>query len=66
MIFASTLYLSIEPTLKNTDSNSPNVDWAKVTLSTLICAAGLFGNLLTIFIIILLKEYRKSITHWLV
>ena len=41
-----------------------DVDLAKVILSILICAVGLIGNFIAIFVIIMLKEYKKSVTHW--
>jgi len=43
-----------------------NIDWVKITFSILICILGLFGNSLTIFVIFILKEYKKSVTHWYV
>jgi len=49
------------------NSNEPHyVDWAKVIFSIIICCIGLVGNFLTIFVIVVLKEYKKSVTHWYV
>jgi len=42
------------------------VDWAKVVFSIMICFIGLIGNFLTLFVIVVLKEYKKSVTHWYV
>lgn len=43
-----------------------SVDWAKVTFSILICIIGLVGNSMTMFVIVILREYKKSVTHWYV
>uniref|UniRef100_H2YCB5 G-protein coupled receptors family 1 profile domain-containing protein n=1 Tax=Ciona savignyi TaxID=51511 RepID=H2YCB5_CIOSA len=42
------------------------VDTAKVVFSGIICAVGLIGNLMVIFVILVLREYKKSVTHWYV
>ena len=39
-------------------------DVAKVVIALIICVLGLIGNLVAIFVIIVLKEYQKSVTHW--
>uniref|UniRef100_H2YCB6 G-protein coupled receptors family 1 profile domain-containing protein n=1 Tax=Ciona savignyi TaxID=51511 RepID=H2YCB6_CIOSA len=41
-------------------------DTAKVVFSGIICAVGLIGNLMVIFVILVLREYKKSVTHWYV
>ena len=33
-------------------------------ISLVICVVGIVGNAVAIFVIISLKEYQKSITHW--
>ncbi|CAK8693147.1 somatostatin receptor type 2-like [Clavelina lepadiformis] len=52
------------------EADASNVDHAtnvwRVTLSLIICVVGLLGNLLAIFLILVLKEFQKSITHWYV
>ena len=37
---------------------------AKIVISLIICILGLIGNLVAIFVILVLKEYQKSVTHW--
>lgn len=36
----------------------------KVVFSLIICILGLVGNAVVIFVILVLKEYKKSVTHW--
>ncbi|CAK8692217.1 unnamed protein product [Clavelina lepadiformis] len=38
----------------------------KVAFSVIILIAGLVGNLVAIFVILILKEFKKSVTHWYV
>ena len=38
----------------------------KIVISLIICVFGLIGNLVAIFVIAILKEYQKSVTHWYV
>ena len=35
----------------------------KVVILLIICVLGLIGNLVAIFVILVLKEYQKSVTH---
>nr|XP_018672649.1 C3a anaphylatoxin chemotactic receptor [Ciona intestinalis] len=42
------------------------VNVPKVVFSGLICAFGLIGNMMVIFVILVLQEYKKSVTHWYV
>ena len=39
-------------------------DFAYIVVASVICAFGLIGNLIAIFVIVVLKEYQKSVTHW--
>ncbi|XP_078491970.1 somatostatin receptor type 2-like [Ciona intestinalis] len=38
----------------------------KVAFSGIICGVGLLGNLLVMFVVLVLREFRKSVTHWYV
>jgi len=42
------------------------VNWTKAVFSILICVVGIVGNLIALFVIVVLKEYKKSVTHWYV
>ena len=44
--------------------NLPEVDYANAGVSLFICIAGFLGNLMAIFVILVLREYKKSVTHW--
>lgn len=48
------------------DISSYEPDIAKVVIALVICVLGLIGNLVAIFVILVLKEYQKSVTHWYV
>jgi len=37
---------------------------AKMFFSALIFIVGVVGNTLVIFVIFVLREFRKSVTHW--
>nr|XP_002124281.1 somatostatin receptor type 2-like [Ciona intestinalis] len=50
--------MSSNDVLVNTD--------AKVAFSGVICAVGLVGNFLVMFVVLVLREFRKSVTHWYV
>ncbi|CAK8688568.1 unnamed protein product [Clavelina lepadiformis] len=43
----------------------PVMVW-QVVLLIIICFVGLVGNLLAILVILILREYQKSVTHWYV
>ena len=40
------------------------VNYAKVTFTLLIFIVGIVANGAAIFVVVILKEYKKSITHW--
>uniref|UniRef100_F6SEF7 G-protein coupled receptors family 1 profile domain-containing protein n=1 Tax=Ciona intestinalis TaxID=7719 RepID=F6SEF7_CIOIN len=42
------------------------VNVPKVVFSGLICGFGLVGNTAVMFVILVLQEYKKSVTHWYV
>ena len=44
--------------------NLPEVDYANAGVSLFICIAGFLGNLMALFVILVLREYKKSVTHW--
>nr|XP_039272995.1 kappa-type opioid receptor-like [Styela clava]XP_039272996.1 kappa-type opioid receptor-like [Styela clava] len=44
------------------DSNNTTLTVFRI----LFCIIGLFGNFIVIFVIIFLKEFKKSVTHWYV
>ena len=46
------------------EPDPPPVDIPKVFFSIFICVVGLLGNLIAIFVILVLREYKKSVTHW--
>nr|CAB3262630.1 uncharacterized protein LOC100181055 [Phallusia mammillata] len=48
------------------ESSTTEINWPKVIFSILICIIGLIGNTVVIFVIVVLREYRKSVTHWYV
>ncbi|XP_076817179.1 uncharacterized protein LOC143462785 isoform X2 [Clavelina lepadiformis] len=52
--------------IEEAEEESPQVYVWRVTLLLIICVVGLLGNLLAIFLILVLEEYQKSITHWYV
>ena len=35
-----------------------------VGILSIICAFGLIGNVIVIFIVLVAKEYKKSVTNW--
>lgn len=39
-------------------------DYALAALRILVFVIGILGNLLVIFIILVLAEYKKAVTHW--
>ena len=43
---------------------SSNIDIPYVIISSVICACGLIENMTGVFVIVILKEYQKSVTHW--
>ncbi|XP_076817585.1 somatostatin receptor type 2-like isoform X1 [Clavelina lepadiformis] len=45
---------------------SPEVEVWKVAITLIICVIGLIGNLVVIFVVFALKEFKKSVTHWYV
>ena len=42
------------------------VNLTVIIISLAICLFGIFGNSIAIFVIVVLKEYQKSITNWYV
>ena len=49
-------------TLGNENGNSSDV--GLLSLRIFICVLGVVGNLLVIFVVLVLREYKKTVTHW--
>ena len=47
-------------------NNLQSLTSVKLAISVFICTFGLIGNIWSIFIILVLKEYKKSVLHMLV
>lgn len=46
----------------NNETNGPN--WAITIFLLIVFAIGMIGNFLVIFVIVVLAEYKKVLTHW--
>jgi len=44
-------------------TDQPNINYAKVVATVVICVLGVFANLLSMFVIVVLKEYKKAVLY---
>ena len=46
------------------NENGNGSDIGLLLLRIFICVLGVVGNLLVIFVVLVLREYKKTVTHW--